>query len=62
MVGGGNYIEYQNLVDYANSSSSSLSKSSSVNLVAAANSSASKRIIYGCSTVVNANQVCKSFL
>ena len=43
MVGGGNYIEYQNLVDYA--------KGKSV--------TAPKRIIYGCSDLCNAAQFLK---
>ncbi|XP_064599833.1 sec1 family domain-containing protein 1-like [Liolophura sinensis] len=43
MVGGGNYIEYQNLVDYAKSKSSTIPK----------------RVVYGCSDLVNANQFLK---
>lgn len=42
MIGGGNYIEYQNLIDYAKSKSSS--------------SSGPKRIVYGCSQLVNASK------
>ncbi|VDI04789.1 sec1 family domain-containing protein 1 [Mytilus galloprovincialis] len=40
MIGGGNYIEYQNLIDYAKSKSSS--------------SAGQKKIVYGCSQLVNA--------
>ena len=45
MVGGGNYIEYQNLMDYTNTKQSSATLGSN------------KRIIYGCSTLTNANQM-----
>ncbi|KAI4463368.1 vesicle protein sorting-associated [Holotrichia oblita] len=44
IVGGGNYIEYQNLVDYAKQ------KTSTGN---------TKRIVYGCSTLNNAKQFLK---
>lgn len=44
LVGGGNYIEYQNLVDYAKQKTSS---------------GYTKRIIYGCSTLNNARQFLK---
>jgi len=37
MIGGGNYIEYQNLQDYAKTRST-------------------KRIVYGCTELVNASQ------
>lgn len=40
MIGGGNYIEYQNLQDYAKTRSTV----------------ATKRIIYGCTEIVNASQ------
>ncbi|GAB1600909.1 sec1 family domain-containing protein 1 [Argonauta hians] len=43
VVGGGNYIEYQNLQDYVKSKSSSIPK----------------RIVYGCSDIVNATQMLK---
>jgi hypothetical protein len=56
VVGGGNYIEYQNLMAFANSSS----KSSSANLSVAPGSSG-KRIIYGCSTMTSPNQMLKHF-
>ena len=46
MVGGGNYIEYQNIMEYSNN------KASTANLVGGR-----KRIIYGCTTLVNANQM-----
>ncbi len=80
MVGGGNYIEYQNLMDYAGGGPTAgaagatggggglgaTAKASSANLVAAAaaaasssNGASSKRIIYGCTTLVNSNQVRK---
>ncbi len=77
MVGGGNYIEYQNLMDFASGATAGVggagggggggmgaAKASSANLVAAAAAAAAsaassvpKRIIYGCTTLVNANQV-----
>ena len=67
MVGGGNYIEYQNLMDHANSKgSSSLASGLSSPNLAAMNSSMglqssshvqAKRIIYGCTTLHNANQM-----
>ena len=41
MVGGGNYIEYQNLIDYAKAKSGP---------------GVPKRIVYGCSDLCNANQ------
>lgn len=40
MIGGGNYIEYQNLQDYAKTRSTI----------------AKKRIVYGCTELVNASQ------
>lgn len=54
MVGGGNYIEYQNLMDFvqAKSPPSSAPGVSSPN---------SKRIIYGCSTLTNSNQMMQQF-
>ncbi len=62
VVGGGNYIEYQNLMAFAASRSSS-SKASSANLSVAAASAVmpSKRVIYGCSTLVSPNQMMKQF-
>lgn len=38
MVGGGNYIEYQNLMEFQNSRSN-------------------VRVVYGCSTLSNSNQM-----
>ncbi|CAF4979556.1 unnamed protein product [Rotaria socialis] len=40
MIGGGNYIEYQNLQDYAKTRSTM----------------ATKRVVYGCTELVNASQ------
>ncbi len=40
MIGGGNYIEYQNLQDYAKTRSAI----------------STKRIVYGCTELVNASQ------
>lgn len=40
MIGGGNYIEYQNLQDYAKNRSTI----------------STKRIVYGCTELVNASQ------
>ena len=60
MVGGGNYIEYQNLMDHANSKgSSSLTAGLQSPNLAAMNqpNMQSKRIIYGCTTLHNANQM-----
>ena len=66
MVGGGNYIEYQNLMDHANSkgTSSLTSGLSSTNLAGmntmtggGASNQPQKRIIYGCTTLHNANQM-----
>merc|ERR1712020_510798 len=62
MVGGGNYIEYQNLMDHANSKGISLTSGlSSPNLAGMGNTMTSnqpqKRIIYGCTTLHNANQM-----
>lgn len=72
MVGGGNYIEYQNLMDFAapktssnpltaSASTASLSgavaNGSTTQLVSLATSTAPKRVIYGCTTLVNANQM-----
>jgi len=60
MVGGGNYIEYQNLMDHANSKgTSSLTSglSSSPNPMSSQANMQSKRIIYGCTTLHNANQM-----
>lgn len=44
IVGGGNYIEYQNLVDYVRQKQSS---------------NVTKRIIYGSTTLINAEQFVK---
>lgn len=72
VVGGGNYIEYQNLLDHAQSNKNSLASGlSSSNLAAMASSPSAtaghqlqgsggvsnKRIIYGCTTLQNANQM-----
>eukprot|EP00096_Caligus_rogercresseyi_P009495 TRINITY_DN3238_c0_g1_i2.p1 TRINITY_DN3238_c0_g1~~TRINITY_DN3238_c0_g1_i2.p1 ORF type:complete len:503 (-),score=165.64 TRINITY_DN3238_c0_g1_i2:55-1563(-) len=65
MVGGGNYIEYQNLLEGAQSRSGLASMgSSNVNLsaMAAAASSSSmgnRRLIYGCSALTNASDTLK---
>ena len=40
MIGGGNYIEYQNLQDYAKTRTTT----------------STKRIVYGCTELVNASQ------
>ena len=68
VVGGGNYIEYQNLMDHANAKGNLTSGLSSSNLAgmnsasassasSAASNQPSKRIIYGCTTLHNANQM-----
>lgn len=44
MVGGGNYIEYQNLVDYAKNKS---------------NAGAPRKVVYGCSDLTSATQFLK---
>ncbi|TRY79462.1 hypothetical protein TCAL_06784, partial [Tigriopus californicus] len=54
MVGGGNYIEYQNLMDYTQQAKSGVNLSS---VGQQSMSSHGKRIIYGCSTLVNAKQM-----
>ena len=62
MVGGGNYIEYQNLMDHSKSSGLT-GGLSSPNLAAmnvtggSLTSSQQKRIVYGCTTLHNANQM-----
>ena len=55
MVGGGNYIEYQNLMDYQQSKQAVLT-SGALPPVAGL-MQGQKRIIYGCSTLNNANQM-----
>ena len=63
MVGGGNYIEYQNLMDHANSKGTSLTSGLSstnlagMNTMTGASNQPQKRIIYGCTTLHNANQM-----
>merc|ERR1712203_1143667 len=69
VVGGGNYIEYQNLMDHANSKASLMASGlSSSNLAgmssttgslssAGGTSGSSKRIVYGCTTLHNSNQM-----
>ncbi len=64
MVGGGNYIEYQNLMDHASSKSggftpnTGMSSTNLAGMVAPTQSSqTAKRIIYGCTTLHNANQM-----
>lgn len=66
VVGGGNYIEYQNLVDHANTNKGSLASGlSSTNLSGMTGSTSTlglgettkKKIIYGCTTLQNANQM-----
>jgi hypothetical protein len=53
LVGGGNYIEYQNLVDYRKSKSSSGGAGGSNSSGFA---SGSRRITYGCTEMMNASQ------
>jgi len=53
MVGGGNYIEYQNLQDYAKSKNSG----SGVGM----NPGAGKRVVYGCTQLSNASHTLKQF-
>ena len=48
MVGGGNYIEYQNLMDFVQTKSPNAGGGSH---------GTNKRIIYGCSTLTNSNQM-----
>merc|ERR1712083_975039 len=66
VVGGGNYIEYQNLMDHANSkaslmasglSSSNLASMSSSTSSLSSSTASSKRIVYGCTTLHNSNQM-----
>lgn len=66
VVGGGNYIEYQNLMDHANSkaslmasglSSSNLAGMSSSTSSLSSSTASSKRIVYGCTTLHNSNQM-----
>jgi len=66
VVGGGNYIEYQNLMDHANSkaslmasglSSSNLAGMSSSTGSLSSSTASSKRIVYGCTTLHNSNQM-----
>lgn len=54
MVGGGNYIEYQNLMDFTQQAKSGVNLSS---VGQQSMNSNGKRIIYGCSTLVNAKQM-----
>merc|ERR1712025_258708 len=49
VVGGGNYIEYQNLQDYARNKNAAFGSST----VSAASQ---KRIVYGCTQLMNADQ------
>jgi len=59
VVGGGNYIEYQNLSDYAQSRSNpgqGMSNMASAMAAGGGSAVSSKRILYGCTTLVNANQ------
>jgi len=61
MVGGGNYIEYQNLMDYISSKNPSAQSLGATSMGYSAVNGASlapqKRIIYGCSMLNNANQL-----
>jgi len=64
MVGGGNYIEYQNLMDYICSKNpaggQSIGGASSMAGYSVPNGgslASQKRIIYGCSMLNNANQL-----
>ena len=62
MVGGGNYIEYQNLMDHQQNKQSGASTgalSPAAGLVQGNALQGQKRIIYGCSTLNNANEVMK---
>ncbi|CAG0889430.1 unnamed protein product [Cyprideis torosa] len=49
VIGGGNYIEFQNLQDYAHPSSSSM-------VGPAVSSPSQKRVLYGCTNLVNASE------
>lgn len=60
MVGGGNYIEYQNLMDHQQNKqqgATSSALSPAAGLVQGNPLQGQKRIIYGCSTLNNANQM-----
>ena len=60
MVGGGNYIEYQNLMDHQQNKQPGASSgviSPGAGLVQGNGLHGQKRIIYGCSTLTNANQM-----
>ena len=61
MVGGGNYIEYQNLMDYISSKNPSAQSLGATSMGYSAVNGTSlapqKRIIYGCSMLNNANQL-----
>ena len=60
MVGGGNYIEYQNLMDHQQNQqqgATSSALSPAAGLVQGNPLQGQKRIIYGCSTLNNANQM-----
>jgi len=49
VVGGGNYIEYQNLQDYVKSKNTG-------NAVSALSAASQKRIVYGCTQMMNSDQ------
>ena len=63
MVGGGNYIEYQNLVDFIASKSSNQSgipgypTHQGMSGGSSSLAGPQKRIVYGCSMLNNANQL-----
>ena len=61
MVGGGNYIEYQNLMDHQQSKLSGGAASGALSPAASYGQGSSlqgqKRIIYGCTILNNANQM-----
>ena len=59
MVGGGNYIEYQNLMDYISSKNPAgqMGVGASMSYPNGGGLASQKRIIYGCSMLNNANQL-----
>ena len=59
MVGGGNYIEYQNLVDHQQNKQAGVvgGLAPTAGLVQGNTLQGQKRIIYGCTTLNNANQM-----
>ena len=62
MVGGGNYIEYQNLMDYVSAKNPAAAGAGAPSMMGSSPSLNGsqfnqKRIIYGCSTLNNAYQL-----